>query len=161
MKNSAWLRLPEKARASLRPLYRIAPYTRLDGQQGEAIRHVLTTKHQVSIIRGGAGTGKTRLLQDLNELVSHTGKEMLFVAPTAQASRGVLVNEGFKEAETVAKLLSDKKLQSKLYGQILCVDEAGLLGTKDMTALLELADKKHARLLLVGDTRQHSSVGTR
>jgi ATP-dependent exoDNAse (exonuclease V) alpha subunit len=38
------------------------------------------------------------------------------------------------------------------------VDEAGLLGTKDMTQLLELATQKNARLILGGDTRQHSSV---
>jgi len=139
-------------------LYLIAPYIPLDGQQGEAIRHVLTTKHQVSIIRGGAGTGKTKLLTVLNELVSHTGKEIHFFAPTAQASRGVLVNEGFKNAETVSRLLNDKEFQVKVRDQIIVIDEAGLLGTKDMTAILELANKQNARLLLVGDTRQHSSV---
>jgi len=150
--------LARKGQGKFEPLYRIAPYIELKEQQGEAIKHVLTTKHQVSIIRGGAGTGKTKLLTVLNEMVSHTGKEMVFVAPTAQASRGVLASEGFKDAETVAKLLNDKDLQSKLYGQILCVDEAGLLSNKDMTALLKFVDNKNARLILVGDTRQHSSV---
>jgi conjugative relaxase-like TrwC/TraI family protein len=150
--------LARKGQSKFTPLYATVPYIKLDGQQGAAIRHILTTKHQVSIIRGGAGTGKTKLLTVLDEMISRTGKEIIMVAPTAQASRGVLANEGFKDAETVAKLLVDKELQAKLSGQILCCDEAGLLGTKDMTSLLELADKHNARLILVGDTRQHSAV---
>ena len=61
----------------------------------------------------------------------------MVVAPTADASRGVLKSEGFENAETVAKLLVDKKMQDKLKNQVLWVDEAGLLGTKDMTATPE------------------------
>ena len=49
-------------------------------------------------------------------------------------------------------------MQQGLQGQVLWVDEAGLLGTKDMAALLEVATKQNARLILGGDTRQHASV---
>jgi ATP-dependent exoDNAse (exonuclease V) alpha subunit len=83
---------------------------------------------------------------------------VILVAPTSQASRGVLREEGFKEATTVASLLQDKTLQSRLTDNVLWVDEAGLLGTRDMTALLALTTQKNARLILSGDTRQHASV---
>ncbi|MBS1585842.1 MAG: relaxase domain-containing protein [Bacteroidetes bacterium] len=150
--------LAKEGRGKFPPLYRQAPPLALNGQQAAAVTHILTTSDMVSIVKGGAGTGKTTLMREAHEKIKAAGKQMIVVAPTAQASRGVLKNEGFVEAETVAKLLIDKKMQENLKGQVLWVDEAGLLGTKDMTALLEIATKQNARLVLGGDTRQHASV---
>ena len=142
----------------LRPLYETAPEIGLMGQQGEAIRHVLTTRNRVSIIRGAAGTGKTTLMKEAVEHIERAGKTVTVVAPTAEASRGVLKGEGFKDADTVAKIVITPEIQEKIKDQVLWVDEAGLLGTKDMTALLQIATKQNAQLILGGDTRQHSSV---
>lgn len=150
--------LARQGQGKLMPLYTQAPQLKLDGQQAAAVNHALTTPHRVSIIRGAAGTGKTTLMQEAVSWMEKAGKQVTVVAPTAQASRGVLRNEGFAQAETVAKLLNDEKMQQKLNGQVLWVDEAGLLGTQDMAALLDLATKQNARLILGGDTRQHSSV---
>jgi len=49
-------------------------------------------------------------------------------------------------------------MQDGLKNGVLWVDEAGLLGTKDMTALLKIATYQNAQLILGGDTRQHSSI---
>lgn len=130
----------------------------LVGEQAEAVAHILTTRDRVSIISGKAGTGKTTLMQAAVKLIESTGIKVKVVAPTAQASRGVLRQEGFETAETVAKLLTTPELQAELVNGALWVDEAGLLGIKDMTALLELATKTNSRLILSGDTRQHASV---
>lgn len=145
-------------KGALMPLYNVAPSLALEGEQAEAVRHVLTTTDRVSIIRGRAGTGKTTLMKEAVSRIEAKGKKVMVVAPTSQASRGVLKDEGFSDAETVAKLLADASLQERLTDAVLWVDEAGLLGTKDMTALLELTVKHNARLILSGDTRQHASV---
>ncbi|PSR55785.1 conjugal transfer protein [Adhaeribacter arboris] len=150
--------LARLGQGKLKPLYTNTPKLQLDGQQAAAVQHVLTTPHRVSIIRGAAGTGKTTLMKEAVAHMEKAGKKVTVVAPTAQASRGVLREEGFSKAETVAKLLTDEKLQQQLKNQVLWVDEAGLLGTKDMKALLDLATKQNARLILGGDTRQHASV---
>ncbi len=150
--------LAQKGRGRLKPLYETPPDLKLNEEQAKAVRHVLTTKNRVSIIRGAAGTGKTTLMQDAVKWMEKAGKQVMVVAPTAQASRGVLKEEGFANAETVARLLVDQKMQNELEGQVLWVDEAGLLGTKDMVSLLEIAERKNARLILGGDTRQHASV---
>ena len=152
------VQLARQGQGKLVPLYREAPALGLTGQQAAAVSHVLTTPHRVSIIRGAAGTGKTTLMQEAVSWMEKAGKQVTVVAPTAQASRGVLRSEGFAAAETVTKLLSDEKMQQRLNGQVLWVDEAGLLGTQDMAALLDLATKQNARLILGGDTRQHASV---
>jgi conjugative relaxase-like TrwC/TraI family protein len=150
--------LAQAGRGKMRALYQQAPRLNLSGQQAAAVIHVLTTTDRVSIIRGAAGTGKTTLMQEAVRHITATGKRVTVVAPTAQASRGVLRKDGFKDAETVARLLCDVEMQKEVEGQIIWVDEAPLLGTKDMTALLQLATDKNARLLLGGDVFQHASV---
>lgn len=150
--------LARQGQGKLKPLYDKTPDVELDGQQADAVRHILTTPHRVSIIRGAAGSGKTILMKEAVKKIEAAGKTVTVVAPTAQASRGVLREEGFTDAQTVAQLLADPKMQQGLQGQVLWCDEAGLLGTKDMTALLEITTKQNARLILGGDTRQHSSV---
>jgi conjugative relaxase-like TrwC/TraI family protein len=154
----AMVALARQGMGKMQPLYKQSPELSLKGQQGQAVSHILTTNHQVSIIRGVAGSGKTTLLKEAVKLIEHTGKKVTIVAPTAEASKGVLVDEGFKDANTVAKLLVDKNQQEALTNQVLWVDEAGLLGTKDMKALLALSKEKNCRLILGGDTRQHASV---
>jgi conjugative relaxase-like TrwC/TraI family protein len=140
------------------PLYSNVPFINLKEQQARAIEHILTTKDQVSIIMGAAGSGKTTLMTEAVFLIEQTGKKVTIVAPSAQASRGTLRDEGFGRAETVAKLLQDEQMQDALKDQVLWVDEAGLLSTKDMTSLLEVAKKQNTRLMLGGDTRQFSSI---
>lgn len=150
--------LAGRGKANFDPFYTVVPSMDLSDEQASAVSHLLTSIDQVSIIQGRAGTGKTTLMKEAISHIEKAGKTVFVAAPTSQASRGVLKDEGFEKAETVAKLLVDKDLQSNLTDQVLWVDEAGLLGAKDMTALLALAVKKNARLILSGDTKQHSSV---
>ncbi|TFF37933.1 MobF family relaxase [Mucilaginibacter psychrotolerans] len=152
--------LARKGQNRFLPLYNAAPSfdPKLNDQQAAAIEHLLTTTHQVTIVRGAAGTGKTTIMMEADKHFTAAGKKMFVVAPTAQASRGVLAAEGFADAQTVAKLLQDKELQKKLHNQILWVDEAGLLGIADTSALLTIAHQQDCRLIFGGDTRQHSSV---
>lgn len=152
------VRLAQNGKGKFAPLYMAIPDIKAKGQQGDAIRHLLTTSDMVSIVRGAAGTGKTTLMREAIPLIEGAGKRVTVVAPTANASRGKLREEGFGEAQTVAFLLSSKEMQDKLQNGVLWVDEAGMLGTKDMAALLDIASRQHARLVLGGDTRQHASV---
>lgn len=140
------------------PFYDTMPPISLEGEQGDAVKHVLSCTDKVMIIRGGAGTGKTTLMTEAISHIRAMGQQVTVVAPTAEAARGVLRNEGFADAQTVAMLLTDKAMQEATANGVVWVDEAGLLGNKDMLALLELVKRTGARLILGGDTRQHSSV---
>jgi hypothetical protein len=70
----------------------------------------------------------------------------------------VLRSEGFENAETVSRLLVDEKLQEAVRGEVLWVDEAGLMGAKSMRQLFDLAERENARVVLSGDAGQHASV---
>lgn len=130
----------------------------LNKQQEAAVRHVLGSSDRLTMIRGGAGTGKTTLIKNAVNAIEKTNRKVFLFAPTSDSAKDVLRSEGFENADTVARLLKDRQMQDQLKGQVMWVDEAGMLGAKDTLDLLKLAEDKKARLVLSGDPKQHSAV---
>ena len=130
----------------------------LSAEQREAALTLLNSRDAVVGLIGRAGTGKTRTTRAVADAIEDTGKKVYAFAPSAKASRGVLRVEGFKDADTVEKLLTDANLQHEIHGQVLWIDEAGLLSTPDMKRVFDLAERQKARVVLSGDASQHSSV---
>lgn len=151
--------LARAGRGGVAPIYSKTPSIDLEGQQHDAVAQILTSHNRCETLRGGAGTGKTTLMTEAVRLIEAAGLKVIPVAPSAQASRGVLREEGFANAETVARLLTDETMQKRLNGNVLWVDEAGMLGVRDTVAILELAEKHNAaRVVLAGDPSQHASI---
>lgn len=130
----------------------------LNNEQLRAIKGALSSNDGITIIAGKAGTGKTTLMKEVQKGICENGKEIFAFAPSAEASRGVQRSEGFENAETIAALLKRKELQNKTNGGVIWIDEAGMVGVRDMNAILSIAKDNKARLILSGDTRQHNSV---
>lgn len=130
----------------------------LSAESRAAALAILNSRDRVTGLKGGAGTGKTRLMQTTVAAIEKTGKRVFTFAPSAEASRGVLRSEGFQNAETVERLLIDKGMQKEVNGQVLWIDEAGLLSVKDMKRLFDVAKEQNARVILSGDTAQHHAV---
>ncbi len=129
-----------------------------EGQKA-AVSHVLGSRDRVMIIRGVAGTGKTTLEQEIGEALAEAGKPVVALAQSVKASREVLREEaGFAMADTVARFLKDQYMQEAARGGVILVDEASQLGTRDMLKVFEVAETMNARVILVGDRRQHRSV---
>jgi hypothetical protein len=98
------------------------------------------------------------MIQEAVEAIEAVVTRVFTFAPSADASRGVLRHEGFANADTVARLLLDERLQTAVRGQAIWVDEAGLLGTRTMAQVFDLGKKLDARVILSGDPKQHGSV---
>lgn len=131
----------------------------LSDEQRAAVQHIIGSSDRVIGVRGGAGTGKSAMLQEAADAVQAlTGRAPVVLAPSADASRGVLREEGFKDADTVARFLLDGEFQKRAKDGVIFVDEAGLLGSRSMHALFEVAARQNARVLLQSDVRQHASV---
>lgn len=129
-----------------------------DGQKA-AVSHVLGSRDRVMILRGVAGTGKTTLEQEIGEALAEAGKPVVAIAQSVKASREVLRQEaGFASADTVALFLKDRNMQESARDGVILVDEASQLGTRDMMQVFNIAESVNARVLLVGDRRQHRSV---
>ena len=135
---------------------KVAGLDGLSEEQKAAVRHVWDSTDQVMLIRGGAGTGKTTMMTPaLNKL----GAPVVLLAPSADASRFQLRQEGFARADTVAAFLGNEAMQEQVAGGgIIWIDEAGLLAVEDLDRLCGVADRLKARLVLQGDPRQHKAV---
>ena len=91
--------------------------------------------------------------------IESTGTKVFTFAPSAEASRGVLRSDaGFANAETVEALLQNPKLQAQVRGQVIWIDEAGLLSVRTLARVADLAEKENCRIILSGDTAQHRAV---
>lgn len=129
----------------------------LTQEQKAAIHHALSSRDQVTLITGDAGTGKTTLMSSVAQGVRETGQKIHAFAPTAAAAK-VLRDEGFENADTLQQLLHNPKLQDRIKGGVIYLDEVGLVGTRQMNKLMVVAKQQKARILLTGDAKQHASV---
>ncbi len=89
----------------------------LNKGQRDAVRHLLDNCSPVILVRGAVSVGKTTLLEEAKEHIEANGKKVFAFAPSADASRGTLRKEGFADANTVARLLVEEKLQARLRSQ--------------------------------------------
>jgi conjugative relaxase-like TrwC/TraI family protein len=132
---------------------------KLSDEQRAAVLHVLQSTDRVTAVRGGAGTGKTTMMKEAVAAIESTGLKVFTFAPSAEASRGVLRSDaGFANAETVEALLQNQKLQAQVRGQVIWIDEAGLLSVRTLARVSDLAEKQNCRIILSGDTAQHRAV---
>jgi conjugative relaxase-like TrwC/TraI family protein len=146
---------PQSDAHTLKPA--VSRLTLADDQQ-RALDHVLSCTDRIMAIRGAAGTGKTTLLTQLKSRLEEVGRRVHAFAPTAEASRGVLREAGFEDADTLDRLLVDRKLQSSIKGGVVILDEASLVGVTKMNRMFDLVEQLDLRLVLSGDTRQHAAV---
>lgn len=128
----------------------------LNQQQKDAVLHVLNSRDTVAAVTGAAGTGKTSLTQEAAESIEANGKKLFMFAPSTGA-REVLEHKGFVNAQTVEHLLRNKKLHAELKDSVIWCDEAGLLDVRSMNGIFAIAKAQNARVVLSGDSRQHSS----
>jgi conjugative relaxase-like TrwC/TraI family protein len=127
-----------------------------DGQWAAAVG-LLNSTDKISLLEGPAGAGKSSILGKLDEGLRLAGRDVHYFATTA-AAVGVLKKDGFRDAETVAHLLMNEKLQEAIKGSRVVVDETSMLGHKDAVRLFKLAEKNDLKLICLGDPMQHGAV---
>ena len=125
--------------------------------QREAVAGLLASRSRVTVLAGDAGTGKTTCLQAVVAGIQQAGGRVFGCAPSSGAA-DVLRRELTPEADTLQQLLVNESLQRHVRDRVLLVDEAGLVSVRQMRDLCRLAHANGNRLVLVGDTKQHSSV---
>lgn len=140
--------------------------TTLTEGQRSAVESIVSTTNRFVGIQGDAGTGKTysvdravQLLESVNQAMyqgeTQTGYRILALAPYGNQV-SALKNEGL-DAHTLASFFhtKDKKLDEKT---IIVLDEAGVVGARQMEQLMRLVEKSGARLVQLGDTKQTEAI---
>ena len=131
----------------------------LSAEQVEAVRHA-ANRDGVGLIEAGAGTGKTTAAQAIVRSAHLSGIQVIGLAPSWQAADELSASARIS-AQAIARWRFDRA-----HGQgapvddrsLILVDEAGMVGTRDMEAILSAAQATGAKVMLVGDRRQLASV---
>ena len=79
--------------AAINPDYQIKN-DMLSDEQSKAVHHVLNSRSFITIVTGGAGTGKTWSIKEVAEGVKDAGMGFHAFAPSADASRGCTKRRG-------------------------------------------------------------------
>jgi conjugative relaxase-like TrwC/TraI family protein len=127
---------------------------RLEGEQLRAFERILSSRHFVTLFRGGAGTGKSFVLRRVQKALDRAGMQTIVLAPQRQQVID-LTRDGLDNANTVAHFLQQPELPPRA---VLIIDEAGQISASQMHELLRIAYAANARVVLSGDTRQHGPV---
>jgi hypothetical protein len=144
---------PEHLRATLEAFPSMAQ------DQADALADLTRSGAGVSLLVGKAGYGKTFVAGATAHVYGLQGHRLIGTAPTGLAATG-LAGEGFADARTVDRLLADlEQRRDRLDAKsVLLVDEAGMVGTRKLARLLDHAHQAEAKVILVGDDRQLSSI---
>jgi len=130
----------------------------LSDEQADMIRRLTTDGSGVAVVVGKAGTGKTFALDAARDAWQGEGYRVVGAALARRAARELQDGSGI-DSTSVAALLLDLREGGErgLLGNgrsVLVVDEAGMVGTRQLAELLDHAAAAQAKVVLVGDDRQ-------
>jgi ATP-dependent exoDNAse (exonuclease V) alpha subunit len=126
----------------------------LSDVQQKAVQGILECQDFACMLRGYAGSGKTTALRPVHTGLIAANKNPLYLAPTRGAVK-VLKDDGFENATTVASFLNNPEIEKDT---VLIIDESSLVSANIGHKLMWLAKENNARIIFVGDRRQHLSV---
>ena len=148
----------QEHQVSPRHIERVKATSTLSPEQTSALIH-LTDARDLSCVVGFAGTGKSYLLGAAREVWEKQGYRVLGATLAGKAAEGLEAGSGI-ESRTLASRLYywDKGEQRLTANDVLVVDEAGMLGSRQMARVMEEVQASGAKVVLVGDPEQLQAI---
>ena len=131
---------------------------RLSAQQRAAFEHV-TGQGDLAVVVGIAGAGKSTMLDSARRAWEAAGYSVKGASLAGLAAESLEKASGIP-ARTLASWEWHWKEGRELLGQrdVLVIDEAGLLGTRELANVLERVEQAGAKVVLVGDPEQLQAI---
>jgi len=131
----------------------------LSEEQIEAVRYV-TGQSNLAVVSGIAGAGKSTMLAAAREAWEAQGYQVYGAALAGKAAEGLQESSNI-ESRTLASIeMGWKNGYGELSkGDVLVIDEAGMIGSRQLSRFIAAAEKAQAKLVLVGDSEQLQAIG--
>ena len=137
----------------------LAARPHLADEQRRLAKHTARSGDAITVVVGKAGAGKTTALDALRDAYERDGHRVLGAALSARAAAELDSGAGIN-AQTIHRTLhqlttGDLQLDRNT---VLVIDEAGMVGTRQLARLIDETHRTNAKLVLVGDPRQLPEV---
>lgn len=130
----------------------------LSSEQRDAVRHI-TSGSDLSLVVGYAGSGKSTMLGEARSAWEAAGYTVRGATLSGIAAENLEHGSGI-QSRTIASFehqwaLDRERLTPK---DVLVIDEAGMIGSRQMERVMAEVERAGAKLVLVGDAQQLQSI---
>ena len=130
-------------------------HANLTREQQLALEHITTQSGGVKIIQGMAGTGKGYLLGVAHLAWENVGLDVRGATLAAKAAQGLQESTQIP-SQTLHSLIHQLNTEKTELTRktVLVIDEAGMVGSRQLAQILDYADQVKAKVVLIGDSQQ-------
>jgi Ti-type conjugative transfer relaxase TraA len=131
----------------------------LETEQRLAIEHV-TGPERIAVVVGMAGAGKSTMLMSAREAWQAQGYRVHGAALAGKAAEGLEESSGIASRTLASWERGWERGFDKLGPRdVFVIDEAGMVGSKQLSRFITEADQAGAKIVLVGDPEQLQPIG--
>jgi Ti-type conjugative transfer relaxase TraA len=131
----------------------------LSDEQRAAVRHI-TSAQQMSAVIGFAGAGKSTMLAAARDAWEAQGYHVHGAALAGKAAEGLTASSGIAARTLASWEYGWQNGKGELQrGDILVIDEAGMVGSRQLARFVKEVEARGAKLVLVGDHEQLQAIG--
>lgn len=132
---------------------------KLDDEQRLALEYICFDRSHLAIVQGSAGAGKTTVMAIVRTMYQQSGRGVIGACFTKKAADNLQDETGISSF-TIDKLICDYDISKNHFKNqsVLVVDEAGLIGTRKLSRLFEIANRENLKVILTGEDKQIDAI---
>ena len=130
----------------------------LSDEQSEAVRHACRDPSRAVIVEGAAGAGKSYAMEAVKAAYEAAGYELTGLALSWSAASVLAESAKIGNTRAIEGFVRDlgKGVVALTSKSVVMIDEAGLVGSRHMAAILKAVEAANAKLILTGESKQLS-----
>lgn len=138
---------------------RVIERSGLSEEQRAAVQHI-TDLGQIAVVIGFAGAGKSTMLAAARDAWERQGYQVHGAALAGKAAEGLEESSGIASRTLASWEYGWQSGRGQLgKGDVLVIDEAGMVGSRQLARFVSEAESRGAKLVLVGDHEQLQAIG--